>query len=212
MICASTVPRPCCFVPTTVCDSTIVAGKSDLRESNIVDFTKSKIGKNIYKTTNIWADTHMSLLPPFALNTFAITLSARLPLVLLYCNVATEGVRRRGGLSGLTSWSSWSSRSQLNVHSITWNTVKEKIVVAIFCGDFCIKKSYFGEKRRASGTMWALTTSSSIVPTFCNGLKTWKLFFFKNKLNPTRNVSKAESIGTKKVNFPAQENYSFLKV
>ena len=42
--------------------------------------------------------------PPFALKTLAITLSARLPLVELYCRVATDCVRRRGGLSGFTWW------------------------------------------------------------------------------------------------------------
>ena len=61
MICASTVPRPCCFVPTTVCDSTIVAGKSDLRESNIVYFTKSKIGNTFQGFTRqpIFGLTHI---------------------------------------------------------------------------------------------------------------------------------------------------------
>ena len=42
------------------------------------------------------------LSPPFALKTLAITLRARLPLVELYCSVATDGVRRRGGLSGFS--------------------------------------------------------------------------------------------------------------
>ena len=36
--------------------------------------------------------------PSFSLKTLAITLSAKLPLVELYCRVATEGVRLRGGL------------------------------------------------------------------------------------------------------------------
>ena len=38
--------------------------------------------------------------PSFSLKTLAITLSAKLPLVELYCRVATEGVRRREGLGG----------------------------------------------------------------------------------------------------------------
>ena len=45
--------------------------------------------------------------PPFALKTLAITLRARLPLVELYCRVATDCVRRRGGLSRCTWWWWW---------------------------------------------------------------------------------------------------------
>ena len=154
----------------------------------------------------------MSLLPPFALNTFAITLSARLPLVLLYCNVATEGVRRRGGLSGLTSWSWWwASRSQLNVHSIAWNTVKEKIVVAIFCGDFCIKSltSVKREERPEQCELWPLLRQSFQpfatdwknenyfyffwqTKSYLQRIESTKTIFF-NKLNPTRNGLKAQN-------------------
>ena len=67
------------------------------------------------------------------------------------------------------------------------------------------EKSYFGEKRRVSGTMWARTTSSSIVPTFCEIFNNCRIDFSIQKIH-TRNVSKAESIGTKKVNLPAQES------
>ena len=42
---------------------------------------------------NFWLSS-----PSFSLKTLAITLSAKLPLVELYCRVATEGVRLRGGL------------------------------------------------------------------------------------------------------------------
>ena len=110
--------RPCCFVPTTVCDSTIVAGKTQplppsptsppSQPSSTSSSPPSVLAKlHHYNFCHFWTITITITIiiitfwlssPSFSLKTLAITLSAKLPLVELYCRVATEGVRLRGGL------------------------------------------------------------------------------------------------------------------
>ena len=208
MICASTVPRPCCFVPTTVCDSTIVAGKSDLRESNIVDFTKSKIGKNIYKTTNIWADTYVTFTSICTeyFRHHSECEAAPGVVVLQRCHGGSSTSRR-------TEWT--------HVMIIMVMVVSIKITVERAFN--CMK--YSQRKKCRRNILWrflhkkvllrwkekSVRNNVSSDHFFVNRsnllqqIESTKTIFF-NKLNPTRNVSKAESIGTKKVNFPAQES------
>ena len=107
--------RPCCFVPTTVCDSTIVAGKTQplppsppsppSSPSSPSSSPPSVLAKHQHYNFCPFTITIPNIVitfcpssPSFSLKTLAITLSAKLPLVELYCRVATEGVRLRGGL------------------------------------------------------------------------------------------------------------------
>ena len=140
-----------------------------------------KLEKNIsgiYKTTNIWADTYVTFTSICTeyFRHHSECEAAPGVVVLQRCHGGSSTSRR-------TEW----THIMVMVVSITitveraFNCMKysqRKNCSHNILWRFLHKKSYFGEKRRASGTMWALTTSSSIVPTFCNGLKERKLFLF----------------------------------
>ena len=172
-------------------------------------FTKSKIGKNIsgiYKTTNIWADTYVTF----------TSICTEYFRHHSECEAAPGVVvlQRCHGGSSTSRRTEWTHIMIIMVITITveraFNCMKysqRKNCRRNILWQFLQKKVLLRWKEKSVGNNVSSDHFFVNRSNLLQRIESTKTIFCFNKLNPTRNVSKAESIGTKKVNFPAEENY-----